>query len=101
MTFNTSNNRLDVAVLLLIGFLFSLPSYASCIKGAISPHCGKTPTSIFDDTGKLWTALVHQQHVYVSHSSNLGKHFSTPVKVNPIPQKIYTNGENRDRKSSE
>ena len=97
MTFNTSNNRLDVAVLLLIGFLFSLPSYASCIKGAISPHCGKTPTSIFDDTGKLWTAFVHQQHVYVNHSSDLGKHFSTPVKVNSIPQKIYTNGENRPK----
>jgi hypothetical protein len=97
MTFNTHNYRLEVALLLLIGFLFSPTSNASCTNGTVSPHCGRTPTSIFDDEGRLWAAFVVGQHVYVSHSSDLGKHFSIPVKVNPLPQKIYTNGENRPK----
>jgi len=97
MIFTVHKRQLETALLFLVVFFLSLPSYAICVEDVISAHCGKTPTSIFDNTGKLWTTFVHGQHVYVSHSTDLGKHFSTAVKVNPLPQKIYTNGENRPK----
>jgi len=61
----------------------------------LSVHCGRTPTTAFDNNGRLWAAYVVGSHTYVSFSDDLGRSFSTPVRVNQQPEKIYTNGENR------
>ncbi|MBL4574830.1 MAG: exo-alpha-sialidase [Opitutaceae bacterium] len=92
-----SRFTLEAAMLSLVFLFTPIISYASCKNDSISVHCGKTPTSVFDEKGTLWIAFAQQGHVYVSHSDDLGKHYTTPIKVNPNPQKIYTNGENRPK----
>lgn len=66
-------------------------------KGQVSVHCGKTPSSVFDQDGRLWVVFEFQQALYVSKSENQGQSFSTATKVNSIPESIYTNGENRPK----
>jgi len=61
----------------------------------LSVHCGRTPTSAFDNNGRLWVTYVVGEHVYLSNSDDLGKTFSEPVQVTRQPERIYTNGENR------
>lgn len=51
----------------------------------------------FDRHGTLWLAEVKDKHLWVSHSTDLGRHFSTPVKVNPKPEHIAADGENRPK----
>jgi len=63
----------------------------------VSIHCGKTPSATFASDGRLWATFVQGQHVYVSYSDNQGAAFSAPVTVNPHPEDIYTNGENRPK----
>jgi len=84
-------------IIALVLFCFSSASFGRCEQTKISVDCGKTPTSVFDQNSLLWTAFVQQGFVYIAHSADLGKHYSSPVKVNQIPQKIYTNGENRPK----
>jgi len=63
----------------------------------VSIACGKTPSATFAGDGRLWATFVQGQHVYVSYSDDRGTAFSAPVKVNPHPEDIYTNGENRPK----
>jgi hypothetical protein len=51
----------------------------------------------FDTVGKLWRASVHNGFVQVDSSSDLGKTFSKPVKVNQTAQKIGADGEARPK----
>ena len=53
-----------------------------------SPHCGKTPTPTFDTNGTLWITYEHNEHIYVSTSTDYAKTFSAPVKVNAVAEKI-------------
>ncbi len=50
-----------------------------------------------DEGGKLWRASVHDGFVQVSKSSDLGKTFSKPVKVNLTAMKIGADGEARPK----
>jgi len=52
-------------------------------------------TAAFDARGRLWLATVKDGHVQVSHSDDRGKSFSTPVPVNPEPEHVAADGENR------
>jgi len=63
----------------------------------VSVHCGKTPSATFASEGRLWATFVQGKYVYVSYSDNQGSSFSAPVKVNDLPEDIYTNGENRPK----
>lgn len=63
----------------------------------LSVHCGRTPTTAYDPDGRLWAAYVIGEHVYVAYSDDTGRSFSRPVQVNPAPEEIYTNGENRPK----
>lgn len=54
-------------------------------------------TASFDFNGRLWLVWVHNRHVYVNHSDDLGKTFSRPVVVNPGAEKIHHNGEARPK----
>ena len=62
---------------------------------ALFVHCGRTPTTAFDQNGRLWVSYVIGEHVYVAWSDDQGKQYSIPVKVNAVAEKVYTNGENR------
>lgn len=50
-----------------------------------------------DTKGNLWLARVEAGRVMVSHSADLGKTFSAPVAVNPSPENIAAEGENRPK----
>ncbi|MBI5435837.1 MAG: exo-alpha-sialidase [Nitrosomonadales bacterium] len=54
-------------------------------------------TATFDAKGRLWLASVKDGHVMVSHSDDQGKTFSTPVSVNPEPEFVAADGENRPK----
>lgn len=51
----------------------------------------------FDASGKLWQASVKDGHIMVSHSEDKGKSFSVPVMVNPEPEYVAADGENRPK----
>lgn len=51
----------------------------------------------FDAQGRLWRASVNDGHVAVSHSDDLGKTYSAPVVVNPTPELVAADGENRPK----
>jgi hypothetical protein len=63
----------------------------------VSVHCGEAPSATLADDGTLWVAFVQNQHVFVSNSTDLGKSYSVPVQVNPEPEDIEFNGENRPK----
>lgn len=79
-------------------FLVTPQALAACLDtGIISVDCGKTPSSTFDNTGRLWTVFVQGKHAYLSHSSDKANTYSKPLKINQSPEEIYTNGENRPK----
>ena len=71
---------------------------AACAAGpALSVHCGLTPTTGFDPTGRLWASYVVGEFVYVAWSDDIGSSWSRPVRANAAPEPVYTNGENRPK----
>ena len=62
-----------------------------------SPHCGRVPTPEFDRAGTLWVVFAQQGHVYLARSADRGAHFDPPRAVNPTPERLYTDGENRPK----
>jgi hypothetical protein len=98
--------RVGMSVVAVIAFslVFSVPSGASSCDakaGAkvsqVSIHCGAAPSATFDKNGRLWVTYVQKQHVYVSHSDDLGKSYSAPVMVNKVAEDVEKNGENRPK----
>lgn len=54
-------------------------------------------SAAFDSKGTLWLARVQDGRVLVSQSTDEGKSFSTPVKVNAQPEAVSANGETRPK----
>ncbi len=54
-------------------------------------------TATFDEDGRLWTAAIRDRRLYVSHSGDRGARWSAPVRVNPEPENILGDGENRPK----
>lgn len=54
-------------------------------------------STAFDHEGTLWLARVENGHVLVSRSGDKGKTFGVAVKVNPEPEIIAADGENRPK----
>jgi hypothetical protein len=54
-------------------------------------------SATFDAKGRLWLATVKDGAVWVSHSEDHGKNFSTPVRVNITPEHVAAEGENRPK----
>jgi hypothetical protein len=50
-----------------------------------------------DEAGVLWLARMQGGHVRVSRSDDGGKQFSEAVKVNPLPESILADGQNRPK----
>lgn len=49
----------------------------------------------FGDDGRLWRVRVLEGHLVAEHSGDLGKSFSSPVRVTPVPEPIAAVGELR------
>ncbi len=54
-------------------------------------------TAAFDARGRLWLATVENGHVLLRHSNDLGKTYTVPAQVNPEPERIAADGENRPK----
>ncbi|AHE99069.1 sialidase family protein [Thioalkalivibrio paradoxus] len=63
----------------------------------LSVHCGHTPTPVIDGEGRLRVAWVQRDRVLVAASDDWGQTFDAPVAVNPEPEPIDHNGENRPK----
>ncbi|NQZ11678.1 MAG: hypothetical protein HRT35_31390, partial [Algicola sp.] len=68
---------------------------ASCVAADVT--CAKTVTSEFAPDGTLWRLWTGDQHMFYSVSSDKGKHFGEPVKVDIKAEKISSRGENRPK----
>ena len=51
----------------------------------------------FDSRGWLWLAKVESGYIFISHSEDKGKSFSSAVKVNSVPENVAGDGENRPK----
>ena len=82
--------------LLILSFLFALNALAH--EAHTMPQKSTLAISVaFDSAGTLWRASVHDGFVQVDKSSDLGKTFSKPVKVNQTAQKVAADGEARPK----
>ncbi|MFT5084995.1 MAG: hypothetical protein ACI9Y1_003052 [Lentisphaeria bacterium] len=60
-------------------------------------HCAAAPSTVFDNSGKLWVAYALDGFVYVSTSADLGVSYSSPVRVNRVSEPVAAKGENRPK----
>lgn len=60
-------------------------------------HAPLSATGYFDDKGTLWVATVKDSYLHLSSSSEGGKRYSAPVRVNAIAEAIAADGENRPK----
>ena len=95
---------LNTIIISRLCLLLALPFIASAAlaHGEKMHHDMTSPDSLaisvkFDQTGRLWRVKLNQGFVEVSHSTDLAKVFSTPVRVNPDGQKITAHGELRPK----
>lgn len=97
---NSLLNNLAAIVLLAFSSI-SVSAANACDEAGpskpVSIHCGDAPSASFDKNGRLWLAFVQDQTVYVSHSDDLGKTYSSAVAVNPVREDAEHNGENRPK----
>src|SRR5690242_17019521 len=60
------------------------------------PNGGATVVAAaFGPDGRLWRLVPEKSFVYVDYSTDQGRTFSTPVRINPEKQRIKAGGENR------
>src|SRR6476619_6528943 len=60
------------------------------------PHGGGLVVgAAFGPDGRLWRVVPEKWHVYVDYSTDLGKTFSAPARINPEKQRIKVSGDNR------
>ncbi|MBL6986384.1 MAG: exo-alpha-sialidase [Methylobacter sp.] len=78
--------------------------HATDVKGACadanaqpSSLCAETVSAVFDGKGVLWITWVNNDHVYVQSSGDKGLHFTAPVVVNSVAEKIEAKGEYRPK----
>ena len=78
----------------------NVPAPSSDREKAWLASLARTPiavTASFGEVGRLWLARVENQYLYVSYSDDQGKTFGAPVRVNPDPEGILGDGENRPK----
>jgi hypothetical protein len=95
------SGRLCGYLLLLGAIAFSTVSYGYHPKGGTTDYThypqggGLFVSAAFGPDGRLWRVVPEKWHVYVDHSTDLGKTFSAPVRINRESQRIKVSGENR------
>ncbi|MEQ1772837.1 MAG: sialidase family protein [Burkholderiales bacterium] len=98
--------RLAAALLLafanvLGGIAFAHDEHAGHGSGknaaAKVPRLQMAASAAFDATGDLWAAGADGGHVIVRRSSDSGKTWSSPRRVNPVPESIGAEGDARPK----
>lgn len=56
---------------------------------------GMQVTATFGPEGRLWRVVPEKKFIYVDYSTDLGKTFSPPVRINKKPQHIKVSKQNR------
>ncbi len=74
-----------------------LPTFCNSQNIGSNPDCGKTPTAGFDKQGKLWVVYVDKKYIKLVSSTDLAASFTKGIAINPLPEKIYADGENRPK----
>ena len=93
---------------LLITFLFGLTVLTGCQSGkSLQPTAasfsqypdggGLYVSAAFGPDGRLWRVVPEQQFIYVDSSSDFGKTFSHPIRINSESRKIKASAEGRPR----
>ncbi|MDP1722464.1 MAG: hypothetical protein Q8L37_04610, partial [Candidatus Gottesmanbacteria bacterium] len=98
-----SSGQLLGFLLLLGAMAFSTASYghhtdskAGTTASTHRPQGGSLyVTAAFGPDNRLWRVVPDKWHVYVDYSTDLGKTFSAPVRINKESQRIKVSGENR------
>ncbi len=93
--------------LLMATLLAAAPAWAQHRHEAAAPApacaerltlaCARVATPAFGADGALWLAWAQGGHVWVGRSADEGATFTDVAKVNPAPQAIDDNGENRPK----
>ncbi|PPC88477.1 MAG: hypothetical protein CTY37_01010 [Methylotenera sp.] len=82
--------------ILLLFCSFFLTLHANAHEAHVSKITSDLAVSVvFDQQGNLWRVSAKNGFVQVDKSADLGKTFSSPIKVNPTPQKISASNEAR------
>ncbi|MDO8437479.1 MAG: sialidase family protein [Nitrosomonadaceae bacterium] len=95
------SSRLLNYLLLLGAMAFSTASYGYHPKAGTTDYThypqggGLFVTAAFGPDDRLWRVVPEKWHVYVDYSTDLGKTFSAPVRINKKSQRIKVSGENR------
>lgn len=92
--FSRSLVLLGVALSLLC---LSVSVSAACEADTVSVHCGQAPSADYDNDNRLWVVFAQNNHAYLVNSTDRGESYSEPVQVNPEPENIEVNGENRPK----
>lgn len=73
------------------------PSREDAWAGMLSGQRTLAVSTTFDEKGRLWRVRTHEGRVLVDHSDDLGTSFGPAVRVNPEPEVIGTEGDNRPK----
>lgn len=94
-TFHSGWRPLQLFILALLSTL-SIACYAHEKHHASREESSPLAISLATDSNHtLWRVQVVHDHLMVDQSQDKGQHFHSPVKVNPLPQKIVAKGEGR------
>ena len=86
--------------MVVLSFLYTTSTLAEAIPVTeqIDSQAGTLAISVaFDSAGNLWRASIKNRFLLVDKSIDLGKTFSAPIKVHPLPQMINAEGEARPK----
>ena len=96
------NSNLLLSFILLAGLMtVSTASYSDTLKGGTSDYThypqggGMRVTATFGPDERLWRIVPEKKFIYVDYSTDLGKTFSAPVRINRQPQHIKVSRQNR------
>lgn len=104
ITINKTRHFLTIAFFAWVSHSVAAPALApdSHCDTHVHVNCGHTPNAIFtpSETSALADMLVvfvQNDHVFFVRSSDFGATYSTPIAINPVPERIYADGENRPK----
>lgn len=75
----------------------NLPAFCHSQNVGTQPGCGKTPTATFDNNDRLWVVYIDGKHIKLSYSTDNANSFEKAITINPVPENIYADGENRPK----
>jgi hypothetical protein len=101
--FLLSSNLLLSFILLASLMAISTASYGNndILKGGAADYThypqggGMRVTATFGPDERLWRIVPEKKFIYVDYSTDLGKTFSAPVRINRQPQRIKVSRQNR------